>query len=63
MRTRSWRRAWPVLQGMLAELIWLHPATAAFFRTSVAERAAERVAGRVAEDAPEGVVHAVPRAA
>jgi len=43
-----WRRAWSVLDRLLAELIWLHPASAAVFRSSAADE--------VAEDAGEDAV-------
>lgn len=33
----TWRRASLVLERMLAALIWLHPATAAFFRSPAEE--------------------------
>lgn len=50
----SWRRGWSMLDRVLAELIWLNPASAVVFRSFVAEEADE--------DASEDVASA-PRAA
>ena len=38
-----WRRGWSVLDRMLAQLIWLHPATAAFFGSVAVEQAEAEV--------------------
>lgn len=54
MKTDWRRRGWLRLDLVLAELIWLHPATAALFRSSAT--------GTAGEDGPEAVVP-VPRAA
>ena len=53
----SWRRGWSMLDRVLAELIWLNPASAVVFRSfsSVAVEEAD-------EDASEDVASA-PRAA
>ena len=38
-----WRRGWSVLDRLMAEVIWLHPTTAAFFRVVAVEEGAEEV--------------------
>lgn len=43
-----WRRGWAVLDRLLAELIWLNPASAVSFRRFAAEEAAEDAAEDVA---------------
>ena len=50
MSTAWWRLGWPLLERLLAELIWLHPANAAIF-------------GRTAVDDATGEVACVRRAA
>lgn len=42
-----WRPGWSVLDRVLAELIWLHPAAAAFFRSVAVEEAAGEVVEEV----------------
>lgn len=54
MNAPRWRRGCSMLDRVLAELIWLNPASAVVFRSFAAEE--------VAEDAAEDVVSA-PRAA
>ena len=38
-----WRRGWSMLDRGLAELIWLHPAAAAFFSGVAVEEVVEEV--------------------
>lgn len=43
-----WRRGWSVLDRVMAEVIWLDPTTAAFFRVVAVEEGAEEVLEEVA---------------
>lgn len=45
--TAPWWRVSSVVDRVLAELIWLHPTTAAFFRSVAAEDAVEEVVEEV----------------
>ena len=48
MSTARWRRGWPLLERLLAELVWLHPANAATFGRSAAEDAVDDATEEVA---------------